>query len=785
MDKVPVHPEKHHPINAQDPGNWIRGDIAESWAKYLGEPFGYGIVLWKGCGLFCIDVDKALVNGEWTPLARSLITRFDGAYQEVSQSGKALHIFASYHNEMPPHKKKNTPLHLEMYDELRFIAVTGTHARGDETFDATNLLPKLISEYFPPGSEASGGGWTTEPAPEWDGPEDDDELLRRAFARASPQAIFGNKASFHDLFMNKVERLSVAFPSQQVGKPYDGSSVDLAFFNELAFWTGGNCERMARIANRSELKRDKWDRESYLEPTIVNAAAYQKTFYKQRRDASTPAAQAPRASGPTVPVPKPPSSPAPAQEVQPSAEYVAPPTPTGPPVAPSPLTAHGSILTGSAQIELFTGCVYVQDINQIMVSEGHTLKRETFENDRRYRGRTFITSADGQHSSDSAWEAFTQSKLVEFDMVRGTFFDPMSPEGQRTLRAGLEYANTWKDPKVHAQEGDVSPYVAHINKLFPQGDDAIIYLSFVAACVQYQGFKAAWALFVQGTPGNGKSFLTGVMRYCLGEDYVHSASASNLDNRFNGYLYRKLLILVEEIKTIEGNASLWEKLKTLISDKKQEIEAKGVDQVTREVCFNMIFNSNHRDGIRKTDDDRRICPLFSAQQCKEDLVRDGMNEHYFINLWSWFNEGGNANVLHFLKTFPIPAKYDFTKEAIRAPITTSTNEAVAAGLSSAEQDVVEAISADRTGFKGGWINSLSLDKLLNESGRAKFMPANKRKDMLVSLGYVPHPALPEGRLSNPLTDNTRPRLYVLKNHSSSAITKQGLLRQMYEAAQKS
>jgi hypothetical protein len=234
----------------------------------------------------------------------------------------------------------------------------------------------------------------------------------------------------------------------------------------------------------------------------------------------------------------------------------------------------------------------------------------------------------------------------------------------------------------------------------------------------------------------------------------------------------------------EGNAQLWEKLKTMITETRQEIEMKGVDQITREVCFNLIFNSNHKDGLRKTADDRRICPLFCAQQTAEDLLRDGMDEAYFIKLWDWYEAGGNAIVLNFLRTFEIPDKLNFAKGARRAPKTTATEEAITAGLGSVEQDILEAISAGRVGFKGGWISSHHLQTLLSETGKGKFIARNKRRDMLQFLGYTPHPMLKEGRMELQLVDGTRPTLYVKRGHSSSEITDAMLIKHLYETAQR-
>lgn len=787
--KVPVNPETLYPISVKSVSEWMRGDRAQQYADYLNAQaghvqYGIGFVLFENCGLACVDIDKALIGGSWSPLAQELCQRFSGAYTEVSQRGEGLHIFFSYTGTMPPHRKKNVPLHLEFYSEMRFIGITGTNAVGSAKFDGTPLLAGLIADYFTPAADVSSPeAWTSEPNATWDGPEDNDELIRRALAMRPPAAaVFGRKASFADLWYADDSKLAKAFPPGSPGKIYDGSSADLALANHLGFWTGGNCDRMLELMRRSALARPKWDRADYLHGTITRAAI-QKSYYRQRpddgREQSDSDAQPNGLDSPVSEqtfalnadgVPLPPST--------------TPPVPATMPAPAPPQTEFGNVVTPEAQQIIFAKCMYVKDIAEIMLPEGHTNDKKQFDNDERFARRTYVVDRSGAAPTESAWDAYTQSKIIMFPQVRSTVFEPREPEGVVIERDGLRYINTWRDLKIHSTPGDASPYLNHIKKLFPNGDDAEIYLSFVAACVQYLGTKAAWALFVQGVPGNGKSFLTMVLSYCLGREYVHSASASNLDNHFNGYLYRKLLICVEEVMTTEGKASTWEKLKTMITELHQEIEQKGVDQITREVCFNMIFNSNHKDGLRKTAEDRRICPLYCAQQSVEDLARDGMDEPYFIKLFDWFHNGGNAIILHYLRSLDIQDKYNFARGARRAPVTSSTQEAINAGLGAVEQDILEAIQAGSPGFKGGWINSGSLNLLLEKIGKAKFIARNKRQEMLNSLGYIRHPGLPDGRLTVPLTDGTRPTIYIRRGHSSESVADAILVKTLYETAQR-
>lgn len=789
VTKVPVnHADPSlHAIDAQDSRNWITGHAAELAAKFLNsqlgrEQYGIGYVLTEGCGIACIDIDKALVNGEWSPLSQELCARFSGAYVEVSQSGTALHIFFSYTGAMPLHKKKNVPLHIELYSSLRFIGITGTNSTGSPLYDATAILPKLIADYFTPSAEIlDPTTWTTEPNPTWDGPEDDDELIRRALAaRASAGSVFGSKAKFADLWYADESALARAFPAQSTGKTYDGSSADLALANHLGFWTGGNCDRMLRLMLRSELKREKWERSDYLNGTIVRAAT-QKSYYRQRPNDDAVAAPDQTVSN-AVPVPPPPLA-APGALV--TIEGV-PAPPDSMPIPAPPLTGRGNVVTGPAQLELFGGWVYVEDLHRVVAPDGDILDGQRF--DVRFGGRTaFLMTSDGSGPTDSAWECFTKSKMIDFPKTRGMFFDPREAPGAIVKREGRLYINSWSPVVIRSEPGDPSPFINHIKKLYPTRDgvdDWRIILNYLKFMVQCKGVKSTWWPFLQGAPGNGKSFISETMEYCIGQKYTQKPTPKNIDSQFNASLYGCLFIALEDVKIKEDHGALWETLKPMITQTRLEIQPKGIDKVTREICFNGILNSNHRDGIRKEPDDRRLAPFFAAQQRKSDLARDGLTPQYFTELWSWAKADGWAHVAYYLEHEPMDDEYNPATRCMIAPITSSTAEAIALGLGAAEQEIIEATRARIEGFIGGWINSHKFDLLLNSIGKGRAIPRAKRREMLESLGYVLHPSLNDGRFATLLTDGKNPQIYVKEGHDSIAVKDAATVKHMYEAAQR-
>lgn len=129
-----------------------------------------------------------------------------------------------------------------------------------------DLVPGLVAVF--PGGNARPESFDLgdAPVPEWNGPTDDSDLIRRALASRSAASTFGNKASFADLWERNVERLALAFPDPS--RLYDESAADAALASHLLFWTGRDAKRVERLMWQSKLVREKWHRSDYLTRTI-------------------------------------------------------------------------------------------------------------------------------------------------------------------------------------------------------------------------------------------------------------------------------------------------------------------------------------------------------------------------------------------------------------------------------------------------------------------------------------------------------------------------------------
>lgn len=745
MDKIPVNFRTGTIADAHDPLMWTDANTAIAAAKALGANYGIGFVFTINDPFFFLDIDDCLDphTNQWSELAKSLLTAFNGAAVEVSSSGRGLHVIGK--GTAPLHGCRNSALKLEFYTSKRFVALTGFHASGSADTDCTPVLEWLVTHYFPTEQAPIKATWTDTPCAEWRGTTDDDELIGRALKSKSGRAAFGGGASFADLWEANETQLAIAYPPND-NDTYNRSGADAGLAQHLAFWTGNDCERMRRIMLRSGLVREKWNREDYLPRTILGACGRQKEWLSD----------------------SPPESIAVPETSQ--AERIRPTRVTG-----------TTFLSVDQQIDIFEGCTYVSDEHKVLVPGGNLLNPERFKVT--YGGFTFAMDDTNQRTSRNAWEAFTESQAFRCPKADTTCFKPNMPPGRTIHKDGQNLVNIWWPVTTKRLRGDPSPILNHIKLLVPDPRDQLILIYYMAALVQYQGVKFHYTPLIQGVQGNGKTLLSRCIAIAVGLRYSHFPKAAEIAAKFNGWLYGRIFIGVEDIYVPDARLETIEAMKPMITNEWLEIENKGQEKITRDICANFIINTNHKDGIRKTEDDRRFAPFYTAQQSLADLKRDGMLGQYFPNLYRWLGHEGYAIFTDYLMSLEIPDEFNPTM-LDRAPLTTSTTAAIEHGLGTIEQEIMEAAAQGKIGFRNGWISSTMLDRFLKELHAARRVPQNKRKELLESLGYVRHPRLNEGRTNNAVQpDSCKSVLYVREGHPALNLVSPAEIAKAYETDQ--
>lgn len=681
---------------------------------------GIGLIIANG--LWLIDLDHCLISNAWSPLAVELLTQFRGAYVEISTRGGGLHIIGR--GDAPAHVCKRNGV--EFYTENRFVALTGTQTSGALDFDASHLLPAFVEKYVKPElpliSNATG------PVDAWRGPTADDDLISLMLnSKSNP---FRRGASFRDLWEAHTDALAAAYPHDT--KPYDPSDADAALAQHLAFWTGNDVERIERLMRMSALVREKWQRPDYLPRTIHQACAKQVKFYQSGTQETV-----------------------------------------------TTLTAGSTLLSVEQQIELFQGCTYVMDEHKALIPGGYLIDPARFRVI--FGGFTFVMDNENGRLTRNAWEAFTENQGYRREKAISARFRPTLPPGAVFTENGAKFVNMWWPIQVPRRAGDVTPFLGHLTKLIPYVEDRTILISYMAAVVQHPGIKFQWCPVIQGIEGNGKTLFTRCLAFAVGNRYTHLPDAAKVTARFNDWMHGIIFGGVEDFNAVE---EVLEALKIVITGERQEVEPKGGKKITLDICCNFLINTNHKDGLRKTHSDRRFAPFYTAQQEKEDLIRDGLTARYFQDLYVWLRNGGHETVAEYLHTYEILDQHN-PALGHTAPLTRSTEQAIIESLPLLEQEILEAIAQEFPGFRGGWVSSIALDNLLKQMRLNTKFSHSKRGLILKQLGYRIHPGLAGGRVNNTvLPDGGKPRLFIRAGMPAIELTGAAEISKAYSEAQK-
>lgn len=623
------------------------------------------------------------------------------------------------------------------------------HVSNGHYLDALTL-PALYPTLTP---NANRGDFSLSdaPVPEWRGPTDDADLIRRALMSKSAASAFGGRACFADLWHANADALAVAYPPSKPGEAWNGSEADAALVSHLAFWTGRHGERIRSLMLQSGLVRDKWhERDDYLPRTICEMLARPGEVLQDKPVEPAAVAQA-TAEAPTQ------------REV-----------------------SGNTFLSIEAQKTLFAGCVYIQDRHRVLVPGGVLLKPDQFR--AAFGGYCFVMDANNERTSRNAWEAFTESQVLRAPRADTICFKPNLPPGAVVNDAGKLRANTYWPAEVKRAPGDVTPFLDHLAKVLPDARDRQIMLSYMAAIVQYKGVKFPWCPVLQGAEGNGKTFFSACVAMAVGQHFTHWPLADDLASQFNAWIADKIFIALEELQGQDHSADeVVRRLMVLITGGfGVQIQQKGVDQFSMEICANFLATTNHKGAVRKTPDTaRRFALFYTAQQSYADIVRDGMDGNYFPRLYAWARAEGFAAITDYLYNYQIPDEFNPAGGCHRAPHTSTTDAAMRESQGSVEQQIAEAIAQDTPGFMGGWVSSYMLDRLVTDTLKmGNRLSLGKRRELLKGLGYILHPGLREGRVNNPvLPDGRKSQLFILANHPERWLTEPAEIARAYTAAQ--
>lgn len=253
-----------------------------TWATFDAIIDGYTAKLFAGVGIVIskpytgIDLDKCRdpQTGKIEQWALEIVDRLN-SYTEVSPNRTGLHIWVKAEKPGTNTRQGN----LEMYDHQspRYFTVTAAHLPGTPLTiaDRQEELAALYREIWP--EQAEGRPARSIPARVVSLFADDNQLLEKARTNEITGADF------------------VALYDRGDTSDYEGdhSKADWSLVKSLAFWSGGDANRVDRLFRGSALFRAKWDEVHYkngdtygkhtIDEALRGARLYDPTFYTANR----------------------------------------------------------------------------------------------------------------------------------------------------------------------------------------------------------------------------------------------------------------------------------------------------------------------------------------------------------------------------------------------------------------------------------------------------------------------------------------------------------------------
>lgn len=696
-DKAPAAADGYYPVNGER--NMMPLETAQAALARL-DPLHYRLGFWftGQHQLAFLDWD----NCDSEPAAVSAF-RAAGAFVERSTSGRGYHAVFRYSGELPPHS--NRASNMEFYTEQRGM-VFGTEQTGDWNTDCTSLLLPILHEHFPPQEHQQT--YNGQRSPDWRGPEDDDELIRRMLsARPSAAAAFGNKASLRDLWEGKCEH---------------SSNSDMALASHLAFWTGRDVDRVVRLMRRSGLVRPKWDEHrTYLKglTASIACATCQNVYKEPECDTAVPD---------TIEI-----ADALLRKVNSAGTYQELMGETVKAIVAANLPVeHVHALAGAMhkKSDLFGTKIAVS------VLRGMLMPRR-------------VTA--GISSDVPPWAArcvFVTGKDKFYDTFTGSWYSPdafrmeysrempMRPNGDREdpVRAcrdvwniavvdsviyrpdmpnvfdmyGKRHANRFTPASIpptaesYSIEGTtaIQNFHKHIIALCAGRQDvATLLLQWLAHNVQFPGRKIRWAPIIKGVEGDGKSVIGTVMRAVMGYPNVRSTSNNTLGNSggFTEWACTHALNVIEEIYLVgKERHKIFNGMKVFITDEVIDINTKGQANTGDSIWnpTNHIAFTNYSDAIPIDDKDRRWMVIFSPYAS----IEDAMTSVGTTNYPQWIGaiaETAKDRPGEFRRWFMSFDLSSFDRNG-RAPHTDERERMAAASVDEIDELVVEIL--DRGGY---------------------------------------------------------------------------------------
>lgn len=252
--KVPINPLTGKNAQTNNSKTWSSYETAMEACKTYNYS-GVGFVFTQNDNYVGIDIDHCYdpESNEFNDTAKAILAK-SPTYAEISPSGSGIHLL--YKGKKPVGKCKNTDTGVEMYENGRYLTMTGNKLEGSpDTITEDNGALSWIHENYIKSHKAKEKDATTSLA------LTDEELIKKASEAKNSGETFASllKGSWQDKYKSQ-------------------SEADYDLCCKLAFWSAKNISQMDRIFRSSALYRKKWDEVHYEDGTTYGRRTLERAI---------------------------------------------------------------------------------------------------------------------------------------------------------------------------------------------------------------------------------------------------------------------------------------------------------------------------------------------------------------------------------------------------------------------------------------------------------------------------------------------------------------------------
>jgi hypothetical protein len=204
--------------------------------------------------------------------------------------------------------------------------------------------------------------------------------------------------------------------------------------------------------------------------------------------------------------------------------------------------------------------------------------------------------------------------------------------------------NLYRPPTIVLGDGgQAQRWLEHVRKVYPDNADHL--MKWLAHRVQRPGEKVNHGMVLGGDQGIGKDTLLEPVKRAVGPWNFKEVAPQQVLGRFNGFV-KSVILRISEARDLggENRFQFYEHTKTLTAAPPDvlRVDEKNLREHDVFNCCGVIYTTNKKDSLYLPANDRRHYVAWST------LTEDDFTPQYWINLWQWYDEGGDRHVAAYL-----------------------------------------------------------------------------------------------------------------------------------------